>query len=1230
LGHLIRSGARSPFQSLPVLLLAFSVVAAAEPTPPRPQQGPTAVEPSSPPTPIESQGPPTAASDQTPEGATISAEGVVHTSDGAPIPGATIRLVNTETEKAWVTWTDISGKFEFPAVPPGHYTATATELGFEQASSREVELANGGSKPIELVLRVSTLAELSEPSPAQGRWGGRRSGGGSSAPPSVGNAPAAGGPGARSGRGQLPPGVLNAVQQGMANGGFQQTDVTGEAGATGYEASVPGGAGLQPNVNLLGGGGSSSDAFLLQGTVGQGLSQNAGPILVGQGGFDPGLGPGGFSLPGVGTGPGQGPGQLGGGLGGGPPGGGGFGGGNALFGGRGGGGGAGGGGGGRLFRQNVNRVRFSFYDRYSNSAFNARPFAVNGVAAPKISTYDERVGANMGGPLKIPHIYDGSDHTYFFVNYQHETLENPINTYSIVPTVTERAGCYIPSSPNSPPIFEPFLTTPFPFNTNPIGCPGGQQIPVSQTAQGLLAYIPLPNQPPTVSGQNYLLLDTTTQNTDIVNTNVLHTINAKWNVNGGYSFNSQRSNTLGNFSDIAGTQSTRSQSVTLGLSHNWSPHLVESTQLVWTRNRVKILSDNSYGPNITAELGINGASTLPVDFGIPLISFTDFSGLSDPVPSLVRNQTLRVSDGLSWTHNKHTTRFGGEVRRLQYNTETNPIPRGSFIFTGLATGNDFADFLLGYPQTTGVQFGNPNTYLRSWGLAAYGQDDWRVTKTFTLLYGLRYDMLTPPIELYNNIVNLDVNPDIANMTSPCTTECVVRVQPGQAGPFSGLVPRALVHGKYNNFEPRIGIAWQPKFIKPKTVVRAGYSIFYNESIYVTLAKQLVYQPPIDTTQTLVSSSTAPLTFQNGLLPQQGTIPLLNTASVDPFYKPGYAQIWTLGTETSFSQNWILDLTYTGTKGTDLDILRAPNRAPLGTPQDDIQANRIDPEATGFTLDQSGANSNFNALQVRVVHRFTHGFQLQGIYTYGKSLDDASSIGGTAATVEQQDGLQYLHKEYGLSTFDIRHQFRALSMWELPFGERHRLANHGWPSHVFSDWRLQNIFTWQTGTPFTVLLGGAASDNGTGVNFSLRPNSNGNPNLGICGGTRTVFFNTNVFSLPVDANDNLAYGDEPRGAVEGPCLFSWNSALAKTIRFGPERRRTANFSWQIQNLTNTPSFTGIGTTLPCFGTVGSGSGGTASGLTCGGTAGTPPFRSFFGRVTTAGPMRSMFLMVRVNL
>jgi hypothetical protein len=1141
--------------------------------------------------------------------ATVAANGFVRTADGAPVPGATLRLTSTDTQKEWVSWTDESGKFEFPALPAGHYAVEATQLGFAPASLA-LQLPPASAQPIQLVLRVATLAELSAPAAAPAKPGGQGRGAAGRGQtsvqnnaPSSANAPGANAGGTRGRNGGLPPGVLNAVQQGMATGGgFQQTDVTGAAGANGQteDASVQAGGGGQLPL-ASSGAGSSSDSFLLQGTVGQGLSFNAGRGPGG--GFDPGgaAGPGGPGGPGgtQGFGPG---GSQAGGL---PGGAGAFGGGGpgGFGGGRGGPGGAAG---SRLFRQVVNRVRFTFFDRYTNSAFDAKPFSVTGAPTPQIGSYDERVGGSAGGPLKIPRIYNGSDRTYFFVNYQHEIAKTPVNTFSIVPTLDQRSGLFCGTST----IFEPFSTTPYPTNSS--GC---QQVPVSSAAQGLLAYIPMPNLPTTNKGQNYLLQATTPLNTDLVSLHVLHTINSKFNMNVGYNFNSQRSDSLTNFLDIGGNQSTRSQSVDLGLTHNWSPHLVEDTHLNWSRSRIKLLSENSFGTDITAGLGISGASTDPIDFGIPEVSLTNFSGLSDPIPSLVRNQTLRLSDGLTWVHAKHAIRFGGEIRRIQLNSDSNPIPRGDFIFTGLATGNDLADFLLGLPQTASVQFGNPNIYLRSWGIAAYAQDDWRVSKTFSFQYGLRYDAVTPPIELFDNLVNLD----ISNLAD------VVPVAHGQPGPSAAGLPHALVHGNYGNWEPRIGIAWQPK-IKPKTVVRAGYSIFYNESIYTTLAKELAYQPPVDVTQTVLSTSTQPLMLPTALLAQNSVVGVLNTQSVDPYYKNGYAQIWNLGTETSLSQNWILDVTYTGTKGTDLDVLRAPNRAPLGTPVDDIQENRIDPNATGFTFDQSGANSIYNAMQVRLVHRFTHGVLLQGIYTYGKSLDDASSIGGGSSTVEQQDG--NLHAEYGLSTFDVRHQFRAVSMWQLPFGQRNRWANHGWQEKAFGDWRLQNIITWQTGTPYTVLLGGVASDNGTGANFSLRPDLDGNPNTGICGGTRSAFFNTPVFILPTDANGNLAYGNEPRGAVEGPCQFSWNASIAKSFRFGPERRHTANVSWQVQNLTNTPNFSGIGTVLPCSTITGTGSGvGNASGIVCGN--GTGSSSSFFGRVTSAGQMRTMAVEIRFN-
>ncbi|MGH9734079.1 MAG: hypothetical protein ACRD8A_05775, partial [Candidatus Acidiferrales bacterium] len=292
------------------------------------------------------------------------------------------------------------------------------------------------------------------------------------------------------------------------------------------------------------------------------------------------------------------------------------------------------------------------------------------------------------------------------------------------------------------------------------------------------------------------------------------------------------------------------------------------------------------------------------------------------------------------------------------------------------------------------------------------------------------------------------------------------------------------------------------------------------------------------------------------------------------------------------------LTYTDTKGTDLDLLRAPNRAPLGTNPFSTQANLTIPYASAFDYDQSGADSLYNALQVRLIHHFTHGIMGVVMYTFAKSLDNASSIGGGSPIVVQQDG--NYGAERGLSSFDMRHQVRVMSMWELPFGERHNLASHGWQSKVFGDWRLMNMVSWHTGTPFTAYLGGGAANNsGTGANFSERAEQIADPNAGICGGSALNFFNTGAFLVPAAGT----YGNERRGAIEGPCSVSWNASLAKSFRFGPrERQRSITARWEVQNLTNSPSFTGISTTL-----------------------GSP----LFGQINAAGSMRSMDFMLRFN-
>jgi hypothetical protein len=1158
------------------LLAAMPIIACAQQTQPQGQDAPT---------------PP----------AKYLAIGSVHTAEGSPIPGATVHVTETTSQKAWVSWTDESGKFQIPDLAPGVYHIETTEPGFV-ASAIDVKIPVVPSGPILVVLRVATLAEITvSQSPAGAPPATAKQGATSAA----GQANTSNGaPAARNrngGRNQIPAGVQNALREGLATGGFQQTQLTGE-GAGNQDNENPGtSTAQQPTLTVGGaaGGASTSDAFLLQGTVGQGSAAGGPSGMFG----DLGVGnPGGRGgIPGM---PGQTPGQQGGNpfgiQGGGFPGAGGPGG---AGGGPGGGGppagGGGGRGGGRLARQAVNRMRFGFTDKYENSIWDAKPYSITGAPAPKISHYDEVVGANVGGPLKIPHIYNGADKTFFFVNYQHTLEKSPVDVFSTVPTQDERNGDFCGTGVV---LYDPASSSTGPRTLLNDGC----NIPaarINSAALGLLAYVPLPNLPGTI--QNYHLQATTPLNSDIVNLHVLHTINAKWNLNAGYNFSSQRMDTLGNFPEFGGHQSTRNQNVDLSLSHNWSAKLSDTYHVNWSRSRIQILSDNSYVNDVAGDLGITGVSTAPINFGVPAINFTDFSGLNDPDPSLTRNQTLRFSDSLIYVRKKHTFKFGGEIRRIQLNNDEDPIPRGQFTFTGLmtsqltstgtpvqGTGDDFADYLLGLPYSTQTRFGDAATYFRSWGFLGYAQDDWRVTTHFTAEVGIRYDGVTPPVELYDHIANLDLNP---------AATAVDVVTPGATGTFNGAYPRALIHGDYGNWEPRIGFAWQPR-IKKKTVVRGGYSIFYNEAIYNTLATSyLAYQPPFDQAQTLITSATQQLTLQNGfpaVTNPTSSTEILNTAGVSPFYKNGYAQLWMLGSETDITRNWIVNFTYTGTKGTDLDLLRAPNRAPPGTSQLNTQDNLKIPYATSFLYDQSGANSIYNALQARLVHRFTRGLSLQVIYTYSKALDNASTIGGTTPVVVQQDG--NFAAERGLSSFDMRHQLRVFSVYELPFGERKRYANHGWSEHVFGNWRILNMVTFHTGTPATALLGGSATDNtGTGANGSTRANQIGSPNVGVCGGSPLTFFNTGAFALPPPGE----YGDAPRNSIEGPCALSWNASFDKSFRFGPrDRPHRLDVRWEMQNVSNTPSFTGLST---LFGST------------------------TFGRVTSAASMRTMDISIRMN-
>jgi hypothetical protein len=225
---------------------------------------------------------------------------------------------------------------------------------------------------------------------------------------------------------------------------------------------------------------------------------------------------------------------------------------------------------------------------------------------------------------------------------------------------------------------------------------------------------------------------------------------------------------------------------------------------------------------------------------------------------------------------------------------------------------------------------------------------------------------------------------------------------------------------------------------------------------------------------------------------------------------------------------------------------------------------------------------------------SRGLGFTARYTYSKSLDDASTIGGGGQTVIQNNANP--RGDYGLSSFDMRHQFLGNFTYQLPFGERQRFATKGWEKAVFGAWRVNSSFTAHSGTSYTVRVFSLnpSCQNVPGVN-SERADQTGNAAL--ANPTVQEWFNTAAFSNPA-----ACFGDAPRNSVTGPGAFTINSGVSKTIQFGRDGLRRLDFSWNTTNLLNHVNYTGLSTV---YGS------------------------STFGQIMGAGAMRSMQFTTRLN-
>ncbi|MGH9664690.1 MAG: TonB-dependent receptor domain-containing protein [Bryobacteraceae bacterium] len=1030
-------------------------------------------------------------------------------SEGQPIPGATVTA--QQGDKKLVTTTDENGRYSLEGLTPGAWTLQVEMFGFAPAK-REMQV---GAAPVNLKWNLELKAATPPPSEqaaARARPRGQQRGGGFQS---------------------LSSQVDTQIDAAMA---------------------ANNGAEMPQNVNS----GDANESFLINGSLTQGLQNTGAPSpelqLGGRDRFGGGMGGDGEVPPGLGAQAGGGGfGGRGGGFGGGGRGGG-FGGGFRGRGGRGRGPGR-----GEFFGNRANRARDQLHGMVSfslgNSVANARPFSLTGQDITEPSYAQSRFSMVLGGPLIIPKIVK-SPNTFFFLSYFGTRSRNPQKFVETVPTAAERGGDF---SGTGAAIYDAFTGVPFSGNVIP-------QSRLNPIALRLLPYIPLPNQPGTV--QNYQFLTANPQDTDNFSLRLNQNLTRRDRL--ALNLHIQRRDSANaqpyGYSD---NMSGFGASVTLSYTRNIGAQGVNVAQAQFNRNSNRTAPFFAGKTDVAQQLGIQGTSPDPVNFGPPTLSFTNFGSLSDGTYAVIRNQTMGGTESFAVPIGQHNLSFGGNLTRSQLNNLTDQNGRGSFSFTGLSTsaldangnpasgtGFDFADYLLGFPQTSSIRYGTASTYFRGSLMGMFAQDDWRVLPNLSLNFGLRYEYVTPYTEKYGHIANLDIAPYFTGAAS---------VVPGQSGPYTGAFPASLIDPDRHDWAPRVALAWKP-MPKKSLVIRAGYGLYYVPNAYNQFMSALASEPPWATTNSLSTSLQGILTLASGftLAPPGKTV--TNSYAVDRYYKMPYAHSWNFSLQQDLPAAMVLELSYRGTKGTRLNIARSPNSAPPGSPLTAEERRQIG-DAVGFTYYSSDGNSIYNALQVRVMRRFRRGVSFNLNYTFSKSIDDSSTFGGAGNTVAQDPN--DLAAERGLSSFDQRHRLTGNLIWTSPVGGTNGLlAGKPVLERLLKDWTFSTSLTAASGTPLTArVLGNRADSSGTGTVGAGRAEATGLPIEDASG-----FFNPAAFTLPPLG----AYGNAGRNTIPGPGAVTLNASFGRSITLA-ERKRL-EFRIESTNVLNHVNYTNLETVV----------------------------------------------------
>ena len=589
------------------------------------------------------------------------------------------------------------------------------------------------------------------------------------------------------------------------------------------------------------------------------------------------------------------------------------------------------------------------------------------------------------------------------------------------------------------------------------------------------------------------------------------------------------------------------------------------------------------GTDICVKLGIVNCNTTLLG-GISLNggynSQIEYTG--DFGTYLVPQTGYNANDALTWIKGKHTWKFGGNIIRRQLNLFRPLAGKGYFANAGdgnggccgvapgtghVSTSYEVSDLLAGFVDgyAHGTTFGTVGT--RSWENGFFAQDDYRVSPRLTLNLGLRYDILTWPVEVLNRQANFDL----------VTGALVVAGSNGAS--------RSLIPNDYHNFGPRLGFAYQ--LTKDgKTVVRGGYGLFY----FVDrggISNQLAQNPPFAGTNGVSYAQGWRITLSGALpcspnCPNQPSAVLNSTQATGPLPSGNFSNLnlaaptgvsviallpinltpmvsqWNLQVQRQIGVNQSVSVAYVGTHGARLTRNYDANQQLFGMPS----GTKLYANLGSITTQDNSGKSDYHSLQAQYEHRLTNGLTVTGAFTWSKTIDD--SCGDLDSCAPQF--YKNFAIERGLSNQDQPYRLVLSSLYELPFGRGKRWGHDISRAldYAVGGWQVNGIYVLQAGLPFSVTVDGNPSH--TRADLVGKPSVNP--------GNLTNYINAAAFARPAEIGPSnarvfVAPGSSGRDILRGPGSSNIDLAVFKNISVTEQTK--VQLRVQAYNLTNTPHF-----------------------------------------------------------